>query len=53
MLGSTSYQRPDAKMLVTEDREITVAISGECLEGTDAIGTAEQVATTLQQQTNQ
>ena len=36
----SSYRRPDARMLVTEDGEITGAISGGCLEG-DALRKAQ------------
>jgi xanthine dehydrogenase accessory factor len=32
VIGS-SYRRPGARMLVTEDGELTGAISGGCLEG--------------------
>jgi len=43
----SSYRRPGARMLVTEDGEITGAISGGCLEG-DALKKA-QLAMYLQQ----
>ena len=36
----SSYRRPGARMLVTEDGEITGAISGGCLEG-DALRKAQ------------
>ncbi|MEJ7684336.1 MAG: XdhC family protein [Segetibacter sp.] len=36
----SSYLRPVARMLVTEDGEITGAISGGCLEG-DALRKAQ------------
>src|SRR5450432_3118691 len=32
-LNGSSYRRPGARMLVTEDGEMTGAISGGCLEG--------------------
>ena len=43
----SSYRRPGARMLVTEDGEITGAISGGCLEG-DALtqSTVRNVSTT-------
>ncbi len=36
----SSYRRPGARMLITEDGEITGAISGGCLEG-DALRKAQ------------
>ena len=47
VIGS-SYRRPGARMLVTEDGEITGAISGGCLEG-DALRKAQFA---IQQQQN-
>ena len=38
----SSYRRPGARMLITEDGELTGAISGGCLEG-DALRKARQV----------
>ena len=32
-VDGSSYRRPGARMLVTEDGEVTGAISGGCLEG--------------------
>jgi xanthine dehydrogenase accessory factor len=46
-LDGSSYRRPGARMLVTEDGEFTGAISGGCLEG-DALHKA--MAVLLQQQ---
>ena len=46
-LDGSSYRRPGARMLVTEDGELTGAISGGCLEG-DALNKA--MAVLLQQQ---
>ncbi len=40
MVDGSSYRRPGARMLVTEDGEITGAISGGCLEG-DALRKAQ------------
>src|ERR1700710_1814394 len=39
-VDGSSYRRPGARMLVTEDGEITGAISGGCLEG-DALRKAQ------------
>src|SRR5690348_12476073 len=39
-VNGSSYRRPGARMLVTEDGEITGAISGGCLEG-DALRKAQ------------
>ncbi|MES2649045.1 MAG: XdhC/CoxI family protein [Bacteroidota bacterium] len=46
-VDGSSYRRPGARMLVTEDGELTGAISGGCLEG-DALNKA--MAVLLQQQ---
>src|SRR5215207_9247349 len=43
VIGS-SYRRPGARMLVTEDGQLTGAISGGCLEG-DALRKAQLVIT--------
>ena len=40
IVEGSSYRRPGARMLVTEDGEITGAISGGCLEG-DALRKAQ------------
>lgn len=40
----SSYRRPGARMLITEDGELTGAISGGCLEG-DALRKAQHVMT--------
>jgi xanthine dehydrogenase accessory factor len=34
-VDGSSYRRPGARMLVTDDQTITGAISGGCLEGHD------------------
>jgi len=41
-VDGSSYRRPGARMLVTEDGELTGAISGGCLEG-DALRKAQNV----------
>src|SRR3982750_2869532 len=40
----SSYRRPGARMLITEDGELTGAISGGCLEG-DALRKAQHAMT--------
>jgi xanthine/CO dehydrogenase XdhC/CoxF family maturation factor len=41
-LDGSSYRRPGARMLITEDGQLTGAISGGCLEG-DALQKALMV----------
>ncbi|HEY1166732.1 MAG TPA: XdhC family protein, partial [Chitinophaga sp.] len=42
LVEGSSYRRPGARMLITEDGTLTGAISGGCLEG-DALRKAQQV----------
>src|ERR1044072_3318952 len=42
LVEGSAYRRPGARMLITEDGQLTGAISGGCLEG-DALRKAQQV----------